>query len=76
MTLTDEQIERMRRWDAQRLGLHPNDVRALLVDRDRLHAIYKVADKVVMAEAGSSAREGALFELAAIVGAYEGETLP
>jgi hypothetical protein len=61
-------------------GVTPSltSVRELLADRDRLHAIYKAADKTLR-EFGcldEDHRERALFELAAIIGAYEGGTLP
>jgi hypothetical protein len=57
-------------------GVTPSlaSMRELLADRDRLHAIYRVACRAV--DAKPSDVERALFELAALIGAYEGGTLP
>jgi hypothetical protein len=75
MTIPDQQMRRIRRWNEQGLGVHPDDARALLADRDRLHAIYKAADEALIAyDTGTYRRE--LLALAALIGAYEGGSLP
>lgn len=78
MTNTTDPAERVRGCLADGVTPSLRSVSELLADRDRLHAIYKAAD-AMLREFGcmdDDHRERALFELAAIIGAYEGRTLP
>jgi hypothetical protein len=76
MTNTTDAAERVRGCLADGVTPSLRTVRELLADRDRLHAVYKAASAALEADDSGIDRDGALFKLAAIIGAYEGGALP